>query len=165
MNGLEISGLLNIGVLEWGAGVILLLSLIQIAPIRINPWSWIAKKLGAALNQEVLKKLNEVNKRINDQEEKVNDQIEDLKQDVEHLQDKIEEKDALSIRRRILHFNRELVKGELHTEEEYNEILDDITAYEKYCLEHPQFPNKKAVFAEENIHKSYKERLDKRDFL
>ena len=41
-------------ILLGGGGVtVVLLSLIQIAPVQLNPWSWIAKRIGRAINAEV----------------------------------------------------------------------------------------------------------------
>lgn len=43
-----------------GGGVLLaLLTVIQIAPIKVNPWSKIARSIGRAMNVEVMDKLNE----------------------------------------------------------------------------------------------------------
>ena len=48
-----------------GGGILLILmTLVQIAPIKINPWSAIAKLIGRAINGEVLKKLDSVEKRL-----------------------------------------------------------------------------------------------------
>lgn len=43
--------------------------------------------------------------------------------------------------------------------------LAKIDDYERYCEEHPEYPNNRAVLAIENIRAVYKERLKKRDFL
>ena len=43
-----------------GGGVLLaLLTIIQIVPIKINPWSRIARTIGRAMNVEIMDKLNE----------------------------------------------------------------------------------------------------------
>lgn len=43
-----------------GGGVLLaLLTVIQIAPVKVNPWSKIAKSIGRAMNVEIMDKLNE----------------------------------------------------------------------------------------------------------
>lgn len=43
-----------------GGGVLLaLLTIIQIAPIKVNPWSKIARSIGHAMNVEIMDKLNE----------------------------------------------------------------------------------------------------------
>ena len=42
----------------YGSGiVILLLTLVEITPIKINPWSWLGRKIGRAINGEVLEKV------------------------------------------------------------------------------------------------------------
>ena len=42
-------------ILETGGGVLLIvLTLVQIAPIKVNPWSVIAATLGRALNKDVI---------------------------------------------------------------------------------------------------------------
>ena len=45
------------------------------------------------------------------------------------------------------------------------EVLAEIDAYERFCKEHPDYPNNRAVMAIENIQENYKERLKKHDFL
>ena len=68
-------------------------------------------------------------------------------------------------RTRILHFNNELLREIDHTKEEFIEVLAEIDAYERYCEEHPEYPNNRAVLAIENIREVYKDRLKKHDFL
>ncbi|RKJ39767.1 hypothetical protein D7X94_11040 [Acutalibacter sp. 1XD8-33] len=79
-----------------GGGIFLLLTLIQIAPIQVNPWSTISRWIGKAIN---------------------------------------------------------------------GEALAEIDAYERFCEDHPDYPNNKAVMAIENIRENYKELLKKHDFL
>lgn len=47
---------MNLKELFWSGGgmVLVLLSLIEVSPIKINPWSRLAKIIGHALNAEVL---------------------------------------------------------------------------------------------------------------
>ena len=125
-----------------GGGCLLLalMTLVQIAPIKINPWSWLAEAIGRAINAEVIKKL-----------------------DAHITMD--DRRTADGHRARILHFNNELLRDIGHTQEEFFEVLAEIDAYEKYCREHPEYPNNRAVLAIENIQEVYKERLKKRDFL
>lgn len=72
---------------------------------------------------------------------------------------------ADNCRAQILHFNNELLRPIYHTKEEFVEVLAKIDDYERYCEEHPEYPNNRAVLAIENIREVYKERLKKRDFL
>ena len=45
-----------------GGTLIVLLTLVQIAPIKLNPWSAIIKWIGHALNAEVLERQQETQK-------------------------------------------------------------------------------------------------------
>ena len=127
--------------LAGGGGLLLvLMTLVQIAPVKINPWSWLARAIGRAVNAEVIKKL--------DDHITVDDR-----------------RTADGHRTRILHFNNELLRDVDHTEEEFNEVLAEIDAYERYCLEHPEYPNNRAVHAICNIKRVYDDRLQKHDFL
>ena len=131
-----------------GGGVlVVLLTLVQIAPAKVNPWSAIAKAVGRAVNADVAKELCEIKKKLDDH----------VTMD--------DRRTADGHRTRILHFNNELLRSIDHTEEEFNEVLAEIDAYEEYCEEHPEYPNNRAVLAIENIRSNYKERLQKHDFL
>lgn len=86
------------------------------------------------------------------------------------LQKDVERDRAITARVRIIRFNDELIMNRaeyrpLHSKESYDQTLSDIDAYEKYCMEHPEFKNNKTVMSVANIKKSYQERLDKHDFL
>lgn len=131
-----------------GGGLLLgFMTLVQIVPVKINPWSWVAKAIGRAINGEVLAKLGEVEKRLD-----------------KHITTD-DRRAADGNRTRILHFNNELLRNLKHTKEEFVEVLAEIDAYEKYCREHPDYPNNRAILAIENIRETYKRRLDKHDFL
>lgn len=134
--------------LTQGGGVVLvLMTLIQIAPIKVNPWTTIARMIGKAINGEVLDKLGQVEKRLD-----------------EHIKTD-DERDADLHRTRILQFNTELLRDIKHTKEDFSEILYNIDCYEKYCREHPEYQNNRAVHAIANIGRVYDERLEKHDFL
>lgn len=131
-----------------GGGLLLiLLTLVQIAPIKINPWSAIAKAVGRAINADVTKELGEI-------KEKLDNHV--------TMDDR---RTADGHRARILHFNNELLREVNHTEEEFNEVLAEIDAYERYCAEHPEYPNNRAIHAIGNIKRVFDERLQKHDFL
>ena len=94
-----------------GGGLFLLLTLIQLAPIQINPWSAIARWVGRAVNGEVLGKLGKLEKRLD-----------------EHIATD-DRRDADSHRVKILQFNNELLRSIDHTKEEFIEVLAEIDAY------------------------------------
>ena len=55
---------MNMGeILGWSGGTLLLLmTFVQIAPIKVNPWSWLSKKIGRAINGEVLNEIADIKK-------------------------------------------------------------------------------------------------------
>lgn len=137
-----------------GGGLFLLLSLIQITPIKVNPWSAIAKCIGRAINGEVLAELEEVRKAQADASNRLDKHI-----------NKDDERETSKCRGRILHFNNELLRDIPHTKEEFIEVLKDIDDYEAYCRTHPDYENGRAVHAICNINRVYDERLKLHDFL
>lgn len=55
---LDILNEINHGAIGWGVVAIIILSLVQVSPIKINPWSFIAKHIGRALNKEIFDRLD-----------------------------------------------------------------------------------------------------------
>lgn len=137
-----------------GGGLLVLLTLIQIAPIKMDPWSAIARGIGKAINGEVAGKVDELRK-----------DIIELRSDVMDIQAVADEREVTQCRRRILAFNDELLHDEKHTKESFDQILMDITTYEGYCDNHKHFKNGIAVSAIENIHKKYSKCQDEHSFL
>lgn len=140
--------------LAGGGGVLVLLTLIQITPIKINPWSSLARVIGRAINGEVIGMLSEVQSKQESTSDRLNEHI--------RLDD---ERNADEHRARILRFNNELIRDLPHTKEEFIDILADIDSYERYCAQHPEYKNNRAVHAIANIGRVYDERLQKHDFL
>lgn len=81
--------------------------------------------------------------------------IDDITNSVEDLKKSSCEGKALTWRYRILRFSDEILHDEKHSKEHFDQILEDITNYERYCKEHPEFPNNKAEFAIKNIKRIY----------
>ncbi len=137
-----------------GGALLLLLTLIEIAPIKINPWSALAKIFGRAINADVLAEL----KVLKEVQKKNQTQLD------EHI--RIDnERDADQHRIRILGFNTELLRDIRHTREDFIDILDEIDFYERYCASHPEYENNRAVHAISNIKRVYDELLERHDFL
>ena len=127
--------------------LIALLTLIQIAPIKINPWSAIAKTLGRAINKEMM------------------DKLESLDKEMKQLRDATALESALNCRVRIIHFGDETLHGQKHTKEHFDQILRDIDKYEHYCSTHPEFENNVTVLTSARIKEIYQKRLADGDFL
>ena len=131
-----------------GSGLlVLLLSIIQIAPIKLNPWSAIARARGNAINADLLKKLSKT---------------ESMLQEHMEMDDK---RNADMHRWRILDFNNELLQDVHHTREDFIDILAEIDEYEDFCKNHPDYKNNRATHAIGNIGRVYDDRLKKHDFL
>ena len=138
-----------------GSGLLFLaLSMIEIAPIKVNPWSAIARALGSVINRDVIARLDDISRVQRDTQRRLDDHIK--------LDD---ERDADMHRAKILRFNNELLRDIPHTREEFIEILAEIDGYEAFCRAHPDYQNNRAVHAVANIKRVYAERLEKRDFL
>lgn len=130
-----------------GIGFVVLLTLIQISPIKFDPWTAIARALGKAFNGEVLQEISETKRKLEDH----------IKVD--------DERNADLHRSRILEFNTELLRKQRHTREDFIEILSEIDKYEKYCKSHPEYKNSRCVHAIANIGRVYDELLTTGKFL
>ena len=112
-------------------------TLVQIAPIKINPWSWVGRALRKVIIGDIDEKLREISKKV--------DKIEDT----------INERDAILARTHILRFNDELYNNVKHSRDYFLQTLEDIDNYEKYCEAHPDFKNSRTTMAEQNIKEVY----------
>lgn len=124
-----------------------LATVIQISPIKIDPWTALARAIGRAINGEVIEK------------------VEKLENSVESLNNKVDENGAKTARARILRFGDEIIHGVRHSKEHFDDILDDMTDYEHYCQAHPDFKNDKTGLTSALIKDTYKECLKKHDFI
>jgi len=139
----------------------LLLVVVQLAPIKIDPFKALVKlckkglrAFGRAINAEVLDELAEVRSAQKETQEKLDDHI------------RVDSENSADLHRtRILQFNNELLRDIRHTREDFIEILAEIDKYEKYCREHKEYENNRAVHAIANIGRVYDERMVKHDFL
>ena len=144
----------------WRQGLIYLIlgsGIIQIAPIKINPFTWLAKKIGNALTADLKSDLKadftELNDKVNNIETKLETHINENKRER-----------AADYRARIIRFNDEIMEEKTHTKEYYDNILEDIDKYEAYCNSHPDYPNNKAVMAIHNIKVKYEEHMENNSF-
>lgn len=122
-------------------------TIIQIAPIKINPWSWVARAIGRAINAEVIAK------------------VEKLESDLQDLKGHTAEQTAKECRVRILRFGDEILHDVRHSKEHFDQILLDITDYEMYCKEHPEFKNNMTALTTSRIKSTYEQCLEDHSFL
>ena len=139
----------------WSAVILVAVSgLIQIAPIKVNPWSTVARRFGQTINHDLLSKIDGLEK-----------DVAELRKVGDAREAKEDERNAKAYRMRILRFGDEIRHGQLHSAEHYNDVLQDITEYEAYCVSHPGFKNQKAQSTIKLIAKAYEEHMRKNDFL
>lgn len=135
-------------IVMYGGGLTLvLMTLIQITPIKVNPWTWLGRTIGRAINGEVL------------------DRVDTLANDVRELKDEDAEQWASLSRSHILRFGDELLHGVPHSKEHFDQILLDISKYEAYCDEHPNYKNNIANATIKQIKNTYQKCLDDNKFL
>lgn len=95
----------------------------------------------------------------------IGEKIDSVNGSIKDLQRKISESEATTSRYRIIRFDDEIRHEEKHTKEHFDQILEDISAYENYCSSHPDYKNNKAVLAIENIKATYKKCAQEHTFL
>lgn len=132
-----------------GAGGILLIlmTIVQIAPIKINPWTYIAHAIGKAINGEVIEK------------------VDTLSKDLQSFKETCERREAENKRIQILRFGDEVLHGVKHSKEHFDQILLDCTSYENFCRDHPKFANNVAEQTISLIKSTYRSCMEDKSFL
>ena len=153
-------------IVKYSGGILLLLlTFIQISPIKINPWSWIGKGIGKVLNQDLVNEIKNIKKVQHDDQEENDRRLSALENAQKEFHAYYKEDDAKSARRRILSCADELRRGVEHSQEFFDDVLQDISYYNNYCKENPGFENMKAVVAIEFIKETYQHCLKENKFL
>ena len=134
--------------------VVFLSTFVEIIPIKINPISRILKWIGSKTNDGLFQKIDEIDKRVDN-----------LEKGLVEIKNEGKENRAVMARIRILTFADEIRLGQLHSREAYDQILEDIDYYEKFCSSNPDFKNNKTMYSKQKVLEVYAERLDKNDFL
>jgi hypothetical protein len=118
--------------------VIVLLSAVEVSPVKINPWSWIGGIIGKLLG------------------------IKTLSDKVDALDEKVDINQATTIRVRILRFEDEVQNNIDHSKDSWDQVMDDINRYEEYTECHPKFKNNITEASINHLKKKYDELLEKR---
>lgn len=130
-----------------GITIIGAVTLIQIAPIKIDPWSALIKWIRKIFIGDLDSKMDKIALKV------------------ESLENKVEENEAILARTHILRFNDELYNGIKHTQEYFTQQLEDCDRYDKYCEDHPEFKNSRTVIATQNIKDTYETLMKEHKFL
>lgn len=147
----------NIGIADLlkngGLLLLVLLTLIQITPIKLNPWSWLAKRIGKAINGEIIRRIETLEKEIST-----------LCTSQHALREETAKQAVVNCRVRILRFGDELTYGVHHSKGSFEQTLKDIDTYERYCREHPNFQNNMTCSTVQLIKDTYNRLLSSGDF-
>ena len=142
------------------------LGVVQISPIKLEPWTLIAKLFSSILNiigksllvsvtdemKKLETKMDTTDKSMTEEVASIKDNIRSLKDDIDHLKndnkalrEEAATRDAMQRRTRFVRFADEIRCGQNHSSDHYHAILIDITEYELYCSSHPFFKNEIAA--------------------
>lgn len=148
--------LFDLQTVTWFTGVfcVIITTLVQKLSDKYKPWTWLAEQFGKAANKEMVDKIDTLSKKVESLEEH------DKEQDKQ-----LNEERAKAARRRILRCADEIRSKIRHSQEFFNDVLDDISFYKKYCKENPKFENEKAVIAIKLIEETYEKCHKEDDFL
>lgn len=102
---------------------LLISSLIQIAPIRLNPWDIMLGWVGAKINKSQQDAIEGMDRRLKD------------------LEIRVTNRDVKDMRQAVLDYAKECRAGTEHTDEDWQQILDIMEEYERFCTEHPDIKN------------------------
>ena len=130
------------------------LTVIQVVPIKINPWSSLGKWIGRFFTHDLAKSIKELNRSVQSYASKISD-----------LERKLDEHNAIESRIRIIRFGDEIGHDILHSKNHYDQILSDITTYERYCEKNKNFKNDITGATISIIKDKYKEHSLNKSFL
>lgn len=165
-----------------GGAVLLVMTIVQISPLKINPWSWIARAIGRALNRDLTEKLDSIDKKVHNVEGKLDNvstkvnslekKVNTLDTNVNNLELKVdesersnEERNIVLCRARMLRFGDEILHGQKHSKDHFDQILLDCTEYMNYCKTHPGFINNITEHTIDLINNTYDKCLEEKSFL
>lgn len=122
------------------------ITLIQIAPIKINPWIAVLRLIRGVLVGELA------------------ESIEGIKKDLLGLRQDVEQEKADNKRWNILDFANSCRNGRRHTKDEWHHVIDQLKDYETFVNERGL---DNGVMEEEAkyLRRLYAERCEKNDFL
>lgn len=122
------------------------ITLIQVSPIKLDPWTWIGKLFRSFFTKDLDKRLNEI------------------RNDIEAIKGTIADDKVENARWNILDFANSCRQGRRHTKEEWDHCIQSIYWYTDYCLAH-NINNGVLTECEDYLKDTYRKILEKDDFL
>ena len=145
----------------WISLLIVMSLLVEITPIKFNPLSWIAKKIGKAFNGDVMNEIGNLKTEMGN----VKKEVTDIKKDVSDIREEAKEREATNRRTRILEFGDGILHETPYSKEHWDSILMDCSSYENYCDDHPNYMNNVAKATIKHIKNMYQKHLQDDTFL
>lgn len=126
--------------------VLAAMTLVQVTPIKLNPWSALFKWFGKQINKEVIEKIDTIEKRLD-----------------KHIKDS-EDSELNTRRTEILDFSSSVIRGVNYHKEKFDFMIKECDSYEKYCSDN-KVVNGVAAASIAEIRRIYQEHLRNDDFL
>lgn len=134
--------------------IVALMSVVEISKIKINPWTalfeWIGNLLMSGVKNDI---------------KRIDTELKSVKQELGAMQYSGEQNEAKAARTKILRCSDEVYRGDRHSKEYFDNILEDIKTYTDYCRDHQEFKNERAVIAIRRIEEVYERCLRDHSFL
>ena len=100
-----------------------------------------------------------------DQQDIILAKLDKIEKRMDRMESEDAEREAKHSRIRILRFGDECSHNVLHSREHFEQVIEDVDAYETYCADHPDFKNNKAAMTIKLIKETYQRRLKTNDFI
>lgn len=100
-----------------------------------------------------------------DQQDVILDKLDTITTRMDRMEAAASEREAKDARIRILRFGDECSHEVRHSREHFEQVIEDVDAYETYCRDHPEFKNNKATLTIKIIKDTYQRRLLNNDFI
>lgn len=163
-----------------GSIIIALSVFIEISPIKVNPWSSIAKCIGKIFSAYTSERIDAIENRMIKNEERHNESLKflidnlenfnsnftEMNKKMQYLNDKMQETndkqeliEAMTSRYRIIRGADEIRNGIILSDDNIEQLGEDIEIYDGYCKKHPEYKNHKGQVSKNLILEYEQERL------
>ena len=136
--------------LLWGL-IIVFSMIVEISPIKINPWTklatWISKRLTGDLKDQI-----DANTKMQlDSCKDLKTDIDSIKTEISALKESDEQNRAMTSRYRIIRAADEIRNGINLSDDHIEQLGEDIDIYDEYCKLHPDYLNHKGQRSKEIV--------------
>ena len=130
------------------------LGIIEKSDIKQNPYSKLLQIIGRGINSELISKISIMETNLGN-----------LNTEINGLKKELKETTIVNCRTQFTRFADEMRHGEGHSKDHYDQTMLNISKYEQYCQQHPEFANNVTQATAQLIKEDYRKRLETNDFL